>query len=103
MINHETILAQTKKDLETEKEEAVRLAVEQECTTLNKELQEAKKIISEHEQEIDAYKQQEIFLLKQQSVIKGLEMNKSELERSIASYQEKLAEQEKIMRELEVI
>lgn len=116
LVNHETILEQAKKDLEIEKEEAIRLAIEHERTSFTQDLKIANDIINKNERELDIYKQREAVLLEEcrhykstmqrlneaESIIRKLEMDKATLDHKISAEREKLEQRETLLRLLEV-
>lgn len=117
LVNHETILEQTKKDLEAKKEEAIREAIERERKSLTRDLQIANDIITKNELELEVYKQREATLLEEcrhykttlqrlneaESLIRNLETDKATLEHKISADQEKLEQRDNLVLHLEVI
>ncbi|XP_032454954.1 RB1-inducible coiled-coil protein 1 isoform X7 [Nasonia vitripennis] len=115
LVNHETILAQTKKDLECKKDEAIREAIERERKSLTRDLQIANDIISKNERELEVYRQRETTLLEEcrhykatlqrldeaESLIHSLETDKATLEHKISADQEKLEQQDDLVLRLE--
>jgi hypothetical protein len=116
LVNHETILEQMKKDMEIEKENAIRLAIKQECDTLFQDLKVAKAIIKKNKEDSDIYRQQEAALLEEcrhykstmqqlneaRSVIQKLEMDKVALDHKLSTQLEKVEQHENYLHLLEV-
>lgn len=103
IVNHETILEQMKKDMEIEKENAIRLAVKQECEALIRDLKIAKVLLKEGEEASNAYVHQKAAFIKERQHYKcKIQELNEELDHKFSAEHEKIQQQEKHIRLLEV-
>ncbi|CAB0034544.1 unnamed protein product [Trichogramma brassicae] len=115
LVNHETILAQTKKDFELEKEEAIKKAVQEERTTLTRDLRMANEIISQHERDLLIYRQRESVLLEEckhhkdalqqrldqaENVIRSLESDKANLKVTCTTNRDEIEQKNNLVEQL---
>ncbi|XP_014238594.1 RB1-inducible coiled-coil protein 1 isoform X2 [Trichogramma pretiosum] len=115
LVNHETILAQTKKDFELEKEEAIKKAVREERTTLTRDLRMANEIISQHERDLLIYRQRESALLEEckhhkdalqqrldqaENVIRSLESDKANLKVTCTTNRDEIEQKNNLVEQL---
>ena len=102
LVNHETILAQTKKDLESEKKEAVQLAIDRERAKFQMDMEIAKNISKENARIVFHMNAQKTQINKAESTIRLLESEKATLEHNIAAEREKVEQHENFVRRLRV-
>ena len=105
IVNHETILEETKKRMELEKEDAVCMAVEQ--------LRAANKLLQERERELEMSREREMDkthcyestlerLMSAESIIQKLEAEIKSRDHQYDAQREKFEQQKKLFRQLEV-